>query len=145
MITRQEQRYRHQPEKGIYGDCLRTCVAMLLDRRRDEIPHWLDKGDVDGWDEERDRWMELQGLWFIEIPYTGEGIQADHIARVRLEMNPGVPFMLTGKSPRLTNHCVVIDGNGDIHDPHPDRIPGHPIIAPGEDGLYWASYLTRKL
>jgi len=51
------QRYPyHDPARGVYGDCLRTCIASLLDLATDDVPHVL-HDDSDEWMVRLNRWL----------------------------------------------------------------------------------------
>ena len=39
-MIEQKQLYRHKPTEGSYGDCWRTCLACILDRNPETIPHY---------------------------------------------------------------------------------------------------------
>ena len=36
----QQQKFKHDPANGSYGDCFRTALACILDLDRDEVPHF---------------------------------------------------------------------------------------------------------
>ncbi len=38
----QKQKYFHDPENGTWGDCDRTCVASLLCRDIEDVPHFFE-------------------------------------------------------------------------------------------------------
>lgn len=106
--------------KGIPGDCYRTALAVVLDLRRDEVPHFaLLEHDAETaartW--VRDRFPGWDIDWFPAVPWPIQwaklGIEIGDMQR---------RAVATGRSPRgHWSHCVVIDTiSGDlIHDPHP--------------------------
>ena len=36
-----KQKYKHDPDNGIFGDCYRTCLAYILGLDRDDVPHYV--------------------------------------------------------------------------------------------------------
>ena len=40
-MTPREQTYKHDPYNGIQGDCVRTCIAAILEKPNAEVPHFL--------------------------------------------------------------------------------------------------------
>lgn len=43
-MTPVKQRYKHDPENGVWGDCHRAAVASVLDLALDDVPHFADGG-----------------------------------------------------------------------------------------------------
>lgn len=100
---------RHAPDEGLIGDCLRTCVASLLDLEARDVPNFVEKsGKVnDDWHRDLTRWLRARGLAWIEFPYPADGLPVYHI--------------VTGASPRGSYlHCCVGLKGAIVMDPHPD-------------------------
>src|SRR5437879_5835280 len=43
-LRMQKQRFQHDPDGGVWGDCHRTAIACALGLPRDEVPHFCDDG-----------------------------------------------------------------------------------------------------
>lgn len=99
---------------GISGDCFRACVATILARPYDEVPHFVLY--VSWWSYAR-QWARDRGgdfaCWYFDDW---------HVRLPKPEILRPL-FIATGLSPRGGfNHCVVVDeGLNIIHDPHPSR------------------------
>lgn len=132
-----KQLFLHDPDNGVFGDCHRTALACLLDKQPKEVPHFLE-GNPDGVEfirRERE-YLETQGLSLFQVAY------ADTIENVLAtvgQQNPGLRYILGGKSPRGTNHSVVCCGSEIIHDPHPDS--GGLVAGIDPDGYCWVDVL----
>ncbi len=139
-MTPHKQLFLHDPDNGQYGDCFRTCVAMLLDVSPEEVPH--EHRDCSGWEMEDlvNGYLEPMGLTVARVPtyypHSPEEFLANYSTYFR-----NTAYMLSGKSPRGTQHVVVIDRDGRMHDPHPDDtgLTGH------SDGWYFVILLARRL
>jgi hypothetical protein len=81
-----------------HGDCLRACVATVLDLSLWEVPDFALFGP---------NWMWAL-VMFAECDFDGP---FDHT---------GV-WIANGPSPRGVRHSVVYDDTGMVHDPHPTR------------------------
>lgn len=97
--------------RGIYGDCLRACVASIFDLPLEEVPHFLHDGGGDStsgedwWWTRLFRWAAARGL---EPVFTLDEPQGYSIAG--------------GKSPRGPwGHWVVWQAGQCAHDPNPAR------------------------
>jgi hypothetical protein len=111
MIRQRYQRITNDPERS---DCFATCVAMILDL--DDVPNFQAAGP--GWWRRLQEWLSRRNLLAVEVRLPPEG-------RSVTAMTPGVPVILSGKSPRGDwPHAVVgltrwDDGFEFAHDPHP--------------------------
>ena len=132
--TRLTQLYKHDPDNGVYGDCQRTCLAMMLGFSSPEhVPHFMSDGPPLGvyWDRIH-AWLGEMGYKLFTCSYLGSDSLAD-ILRAQGLQNPGIYYMLTGLSPRETNHTVVCLADAIWHDPSQG---GGGIIGPMDDGFY---------
>ena len=132
----QKQKYRHDPDNGVFGDCYRTCVAMLLDLDRDDVPHFskdadLDQDGIDATQRLRE-WLKPRGLSTFIVLYPDEH-DLEEILQATASMNPGLPMMLVGESKRYAGigHVVIIQDGKILADPSDSGIKG-PI-----NGYYW--------
>lgn len=140
-LRHQIQANRHKPDEGIYGDCARTVIACLLELPRDDVPHFAeDDPDTLTYNHRIDNYLaEQHGLSFVRIPFlSGDGF--DSILQNTGRLNPGLRFLLLGKSRRCVNHIVICQ-DGKIE--HDTSCPKVGIIGPSDpDDLYWLYFLT---
>lgn len=131
----QKQRYRHKPADGIYGDCHRTCIAMLMNLDRDEVPHFA-HGDLPDW---RDREREFLAEHGFATFVVGFGCTLLEVQEYMLKVNPGIFYILSGNSRTGVGHSVVAINDTIIADPSLDDAG---IVGPMEDNLYWIQTLV---
>lgn len=138
MLTLQKQRYQHNPEANIWGDCHRTAYAMLLGIPRDDVPHVFDYGRSlsEGHAMMKD-FLKRRGLAEVCLPVTGN-CEPDRLIEQWDGYAPGVPFILGGMSRNGTNHSVAIH-EGQMYDPSP---MDSGIVGPCDDGYYWVTFLV---
>jgi hypothetical protein len=104
-----DQLLSHDPASGQRGDCMRACLASILEVDPLAMPNW--------WDEIR-RWLR------DDLPVLGRHGPLD-IAMVAILDDVtqwGDPYAIaTVQSPRGPwGHCVVVNPHGVIaHDPYP--------------------------
>jgi hypothetical protein len=148
-VTPQKQRYtRGNAPAGEVGDCHRTCVAMILNMHRDDVPHFMkdchpsmtvedpamraaEQAEVD--------WLSKRGLTAVNIPFPGETLIIDLLEQVKI-MSHGAPIVLgcsvngftASVHPSGHDHSVVIH-EGKIYNPN----SGATITGPMRDGLWW--------
>lgn len=135
----QKQLFRHDPERGVYGDCYRTVLACFLDLDHDQVPHFaaLYWNDSTAWAKAAKEFLAQYGLVEISVVYDGS-MSLDSLLSWVGWANPGMYYMLSGRSRNGTDH-VVIGLNGSIvWDPATDDSG---IVGPGSDGYYRIDYL----
>lgn len=134
-----KQTILHDPEHGQYGDCLRTALSCLLNMDQEEVPHFCATNPTS-----EDLWPAINA-WLAEtchlVVYSvAYDCSLEQILTMQQIMNPGLYYLLAGKSPRGCTHQVVACGDQIIHDPAPE---GGGLIGPCvEDGFYWVSVLV---
>lgn len=123
---------------GNVGDCLRACLASILEVPLDRVPHFADypASYMAAFPDERDPltadhgglWYRNARRWLRDVPLDLVGYQADALAEVGsfLAADPCCwPRHLIGTvpSPRGDfDHSVVLDLDGTVvWDPHPDQ------------------------
>lgn len=101
----------HNIEAGRYGDCFRTCIAILIEVDAAEVPHFVEQAYQHGYgndssyaDRLAKRWLNERGYAMMSIHLRGDAPHEQFA-----ELTAGMPFMLTGKSPRYPDicHCVI--------------------------------------
>lgn len=139
VIKPLKQRYRHEPKKGVFGDCHRTCYAMLLGREQEGVPHFAENGPEDFHVNEQS-FLEEEGLEQIQIIFPGD-TALDLVLQTMNVLNPDKPFILGGMSKIGVGHSVVCF-ECEMYDPSLDD---NGIVGPMSDGYYWITYIVRKL
>jgi hypothetical protein len=104
-----DQEFLHKPEEGSIGDCMRACLASVLELPISAVPHFakLYPTAPEFWNELMD-WVELQGYDF------------SHVVPLSC-IDPERFYIVGGPSPRSGRHAVVSKGMDIVHDPHPSR------------------------
>lgn len=136
MIHR-KQRFRHDPDNGVYGDCHRTALACLLDMEPEEVPHFGgDYTDPGAFHLRESEWLESQGLCAASTAFNAP---LEDVLRAQESLNPRVYYLLGGKSRTGCGHTVIGCGGEIVWDPSLDDAG---IVAPFDsDGLYWVTWI----
>lgn len=108
-----DQEFVHDPENGQHGDCMRACIASILDLPREEVPHFAQL-DAQG---EGNFWLMLaefcrsRGYSFVTV--RGQVVWAED----------DIYHVISGPSPRIKGgfHAIVGRNGRPFHDPHPSR------------------------
>lgn len=139
----QKQRFMHRPDEGVYGDCLRTCFAILLGVEAEEVPHFMSSGEFDAL--QYDDWLEAAGLHLIRVQIPGD-TAIESVMFTANAMGMGLPYILSGWSRTPSNHCVIAHGTEIVCDP---SLTDSGIVGPmhNEDGTFtwWIEWLVRPL
>lgn len=98
-----KQTQLHDPAKKINGNCLRACIASILEIDIDSMPRFEDLDEE--WIFRLRRWM---------MAYNGKTV-------VKKELNnpPSGYALASGYTSRGFLHCVVALNGVVCHDPHP--------------------------
>jgi hypothetical protein len=112
-MTPQDQEFIHAPERGQHGDCMRACVAALLDLPIAAVPHFAQL-DAEG---KGNFWLMVtefcrnNGYAFVTM--QGRFVWAED----------AIYHIISGPSPRAAGvYHAVVGMNGQVHfDPHPSR------------------------
>jgi hypothetical protein len=120
-----DQAVLHEPESGRFGDCMRACVASLLEMECETVPHFLHDGDESQYNARLQAFLASHGL--CAMTFTAWSI---HTYKADVGITAPIYHIISGPSPRFPgqSHAVVgVDGQF-CHDPHPDRsyIQGEP-------------------
>jgi hypothetical protein len=140
----------HNEDSSQFGDCHRTCIAMILDLDRDEVPHFMDgvpmNAPADSPEylaaEAAERaWLAERGLTPVYVAYDGS-IGLDELLTVLAVTVKDAAVILGCTSSSGVNHSVVYY-RGSIYNPNINTIAG-----PMRDGFWWVtiySHLTNPL
>lgn len=118
---------------GSYGDCVRACIATILDLSPDDVPHFYHDGDGEAGMQRARDWLGERGQSLFVTVYSGE---ADLEAVLSLvgRQNPGATYMLFGATAEGENHCVVCQGDAVVWNP---AWFGSAIVQPLTDNGFW--------
>lgn len=95
----------HNPPES-YGDCFRAALASVLGVDAQHVPHFLEDGITVGWLDRLRAWCFARGLYHITLdPHT--------------TLPPGYHIAF-GTTEAGNQHCVVMDGEVQAHDPSPN-------------------------
>ena len=116
----QKQLLTHSPSTGVFGDCYRTAIAVVLGIPAKDVPHVCEKGeknidDLDGLIAMREH-LKGKGLAISKSVYNGE-LSWNAFRDWMLKFNPDSAIVVTGQTTRGTNHCVVMIGGYVFCDP----------------------------
>lgn len=139
----QKQLNRHDPASGVYGDCHRTAIAIILGLDAIDVPHFMD-GYPDNEDAPSahfavEAWLNQRGLTQISMLFDGALRLDDVLNSIKFTnpYSPGLCFILGGKSRNGVNHSVVCCDGEIACDP---SIDGSGIVGPCDDGWYWVTF-----
>lgn len=125
----------HDPSKGLYGDCVRACVASLLDLEAEQVPHFMEGNPGD--QVFMDRLFEFLrplGLYPLAFPCNISQIHGLDYIRGN--------YLMAGWSDKGIGHMVIATGRFHVvHDPNP-MLPG---CKPDGEGNYWIYLFVRLL
>jgi len=133
-MRQHKQLYRHQPDIGIYGDCMRTVYACLLDKESPaDVPHFRSDNPPGGvlWDRVN-AWLGQQGYKDFTVAFPGD-TPLHEVLRCMGITNPGIWYMLAGTSRNKVGHVVICLGDAIAWD---TSLDDSGIVAPCEDGFW---------
>lgn len=148
----QLQRYRYNDGSGVLGDCHRTCLAMILDLDRDEVPHFMEQVPYDAPSDSPEcqaaeaaerAWLASRSLVPVYWGYDGS-TSLDHVLATLTSTVRGTAVILGCTSGNGVNHSVVFY-DGRLYNPG-----GHAatIAGPMRDGFWYVTayaYATKPL
>lgn len=130
---------KHNPPHT-YGDCLRACVATILNLPIRSVPNFAD-GGVDA-DTAFARLRQLlHGMCcapFITA-YPGEHSMTD-LLEMQGALNPTSIYVLFGSVSSGGDHCVVCEGGSIVHNP---AWHGCDLVGPMSNGTWQLLVLGR--
>ncbi len=140
-MTPDKQLIEHCPDEGRYGDCQRTCIAVILDLHPSEVPHFNDdpraeRGTDAWWERRQAAWLAERGLAYATVAYSGEQ-PLGNVMEWTSKQSPTVPMILLGTSRLGSNHVVVVMDGEIVCDPS-----GNGIVGPSREGTWEVSMIT---
>lgn len=136
-MTPHQQLIKHDPANGQYGDCYRTCVAIILDVHPSIVPHcWTADGQ---WEPmPMFDWLARCGLKMFSLSWpASEGLGITGMLELTKSVNRGAPVIFTGTSSLGCNHSVVAMSGKIVSDPS-----GNGIVGPMDNGEWQMEWLA---
>ena len=132
----------HRPEEGKIGDCYRTAIACLLGLHPAEVPHFVEVNMYDGEATYKavQEWLAKLDMTLLRVLYPASNSFDDIVSSVSI-VNPGIPFMICGKSKRGTNHVVICQDGEILHDPSSKAQPGEGLIGAADEEYWWVEFI----
>lgn len=141
-----KQLYLHIPEKGLIGDCYRTCIACILNLEVEDVPHFyadlwkpgessVDQALVDKLAIE---WLKQRGILVVQFPL--KAVDNEQFYKwAAAYIAPEIYFML-GCNSSQGGHAVVVRSDGYMWDPSKNNTG---CVGPMDDGYYWITLLIQ--
>lgn len=105
----------HEPPKS-YGDCLRACVASILNIERvEDVPHFMHDGDDERGNERLKEYLWTQGLRPFITALGGETTLSDVFTMMNA-VNTDIPYLLFCQCGG-GHHVVICRNDKIIHNP----------------------------
>lgn len=132
---------KHDPEAGLYGDCLRACIASLLNiEETTDVPHFMHDGcDGNVAQERLKEWLKGRGLAPFYMLFNEDGLA--EVLHVMKLLNPGVRYILMGATEE-EEHAIVYAGDELINDP---AWCHSPLVGPSLSNGYWTVLIVVPL
>lgn len=134
-----KQRFRHEPHRGIYGDCHRAALASLFELSLDDVPHFSDGGPTAA--EFNDRvsaWLRVRNLTSVNIGVRGSLTEV--LGGIDV-VSPDAFWMLSGLDISGAQHTVICRRGRIIHDPARDMSTP---LRPNANGEYTVTFLVIR-
>jgi len=132
----QKQKYGHDPDRGIWGDCHRTAIACMLNMPRDDVPHFHENGPDPEFNRKMAEWLAFRGFVIATFVFRDD---LDVVMGMMAQQNPGARYMLLGTSATGVDHVVVARDDKIEHDP---SLKDAGIVGPCSQGFYWVELIV---
>jgi len=103
---------KQDPENGLYGDCVRACVASILDMKSEDVPHFYHDGDGDAAFDRMRAWLADHGRIPAYFPISEKIDPFAYMA----DKYADVEYMLF-HSTVDGDHCIVGRNDKIAHNP----------------------------
>ena len=133
---------KDDPENGSYGDCVRACLASMLELESSEVPHFFadySEEDVQRQNREMQEWFAERGLTLAFLGLPGGWSQTRFFEYMRKHYKDR-EYMLWADF-GSGDHAVVCQGGEIVHNPAWYRTGLNCSHSSG----YWIAVLIAKL
>ena len=104
------QKIKHDPDSGKYGDCMRACIASLLELKIEDVPHFFENGNADDFNKK-------VGVFLASKGYALLSLNCWEIKEEHFYFKKNIPHLISAITKKGTYHATVgIDGKI-VHDP----------------------------
>lgn len=110
-----DQQIMHDPDNGVYGDCMRACIASLLEVSLEQVPHFYRDGD-EYFDFYLNQFLAENGLSAVSFNY----FDITHAPKA-VNGVTNIYYIVSGQTSRGTYHAVIGCNGEIVHDPHPSK------------------------
>lgn len=108
---------KHSPENGTYGDCLRACVASILELDSNDVPHFLhDNCNTETMIERMKEFLKPRSLKPFWLFFDGESVEMQDVLNHMAKINSGIYYMLYGAT-ESGDHVVIAHNDKIVHNP----------------------------
>lgn len=128
----------HKPPHS-HGDCVRACIATVLDVQTEAVPHFAHDGADPYTVLARARdWLAKGGetVWVTMYP----PVERAELLEMLGEHNPDSTYMLFGMTDSGTGHVVVCQGGRIVHNP---AWHGGSLVRSGPGG--WVVWIVGRV
>lgn len=143
-----KQRYHSADSKVQFGDCLRACIATVLELPAEEVPHvrhGAREGDAASaaamWAGLR-QWLQPRGLNFLSIDVPAKTL-AEALAWTKARYGDS-HLILGGEGPGGQGHAVVICEGAVVHDPASTSGKRPALVGPIKDDKFAAIAFVHR-
>lgn len=134
-------REKHAPEAGTYGDCVRACVASILEIDALTLPNWFGASLTDGMAAISAMRETLRSMGLYAFVFgVGGGFTLREVLDYMGTNNGDGFYILWGATEYGGNHSVVCRGNTIAHDPSWAPVP---LVGPC-DGAEWVIIVVGR-
>lgn len=134
-------RVKHDPENGTYGDCVRACIASVMELDAEAVPHFFHDDPPGLVANHRIReWLRSHKLAPFWVHYPAE-MKLEDILAIMAELNTGVPLIVYGACEGGGDHVVICQDGKMTHNP---SWLGGSLTGPGSHG-YWTVLVLARI
>lgn len=130
---------KHDPDNGFYGDCVRACVASILELDSADVPHFFATNDPNKAHADMRHWLALKGYVPAYIVLDDKP-ELKEVLSYMVDHYGSREFMLFCGT-NTGEHCVIGQNGKIAHDPAWIRSAEYTMLP----GNLWVAILLVKL
>lgn len=133
-------RVKQDAENGSFGDCVRACVASIIEMDSEKVPHFFhDNCDGHTGNIRIAEFLRPLGLAPFLVNYDGS-ISRQELMDMMHVLNRDTYYLLFGRT-NSGDHVVVCRGGTQAHDP---AWLASPLVGPGSHGHWSVMVIARS-